>query len=150
MSEQLPDPDNRLMLTEQTDRLGRPKTRLHWRWTKADELRSEAFARIVREALTDSGLGRITAPVTIGRRSVEKWSTHHLSGGARMSADPAAGVVNPSCRSHDHDNLYITGTSVFPTNGHTNPTLTAMAMAVIASDAICGATANGTEPSAFA
>src|SRR5262249_20595522 len=38
----------------------------------------------------------------------------HQAGTARMGADPANSVVNPDCRAHEIDNLYIVDTSVFP------------------------------------
>ena len=40
------------------------------------------------------------------------------------------GVVDPNCRVHGLDNLYIAGSSVFPTGGYANPTLTLVALAV--------------------
>ncbi len=58
---------------------------------------------------------------------------HHI-GTARMSDDPKRGVVNPQCRTHDLDNLYIAGSAVFPTSGSANPTLTIVALAVRIAD----------------
>jgi choline dehydrogenase-like flavoprotein len=46
-----------------------------------------------------------------------------------MGTDPAVSVVDPDCRTHEVDNLYITGSSVFPTAGDSNPTLTIVALA---------------------
>ena len=53
-----------------------------------------------------------------------------------MSADPRHGVVDRHCRVHGVDNLYIAGSSVFPTNGHVNPTLTVIALAVRLADTL--------------
>ena len=53
---------------------------------------------------------------------------HHI-GTTRMSADPAHGVVDSDCRVHGLSNFYIAGSSVFPTSGFTNPTLTIVALA---------------------
>jgi len=52
----------------------------------------------------------------------------HISGTCRMGADPTASVVNADCQAHDHERLYILGSSVFPTEGTANPTLTAVAL----------------------
>ena len=51
-----------------------------------------------------------------------------------MSSNPAHGVVDENCRVHGVDNLYIAGSSVFPTSGIANPTLTIIALAMRLSD----------------
>lgn len=61
-----------------------------------------------------------------GNRSLQ---TAHPQGGNRMSADPSQGVVDPSCRVHGYDNLYVCDASVFPTAVTVNPQLTVMALA---------------------
>ncbi len=47
-----------------------------------------------------------------------------------MNADPARGVVDSDCKVHGMDNLFICGSSTFPTNGNGNPTLTVVALAM--------------------
>lgn len=54
----------------------------------------------------------------------------HCSGGCRFGEDPKTSVLNPDCRLHDIDNLYITDASVFPTGSGVNPTLTIQANAL--------------------
>jgi choline dehydrogenase-like flavoprotein len=51
-------------------------------------------------------------------------------GTTRMSEDPKQGVVDKNCRVHGLANLYIAGSSVFATGGHSNPTLTLVALAL--------------------
>jgi len=41
-----------------------------------------------------------------------------------MAANPDSGVVTRDCQVFGIDNLYVAGSSVFPTSGHVNPTLT--------------------------
>jgi choline dehydrogenase-like flavoprotein len=53
---------------------------------------------------------------------------HHM-GTTRMGADPKTSVVDKDCRTHQVTNLYIAGSSVFPTAGDSNPTLTIVALA---------------------
>jgi choline dehydrogenase-like flavoprotein len=47
-----------------------------------------------------------------------------------MADSPEKGVVDRNCRVHGVDNLYIAGSSIFPTGGHANPTLTIVAFAI--------------------
>ena len=51
-------------------------------------------------------------------------------GTTRMSRDPRTGVTDPDCRVHGLANLYLAGSSVFPTAGHANPTPTLIALAL--------------------
>ncbi len=51
-------------------------------------------------------------------------SPHHFLGTTRMHQNPRNGVVDADCRVHDVPNLFIAGSSVFPTGGFANPTLT--------------------------
>jgi choline dehydrogenase-like flavoprotein len=54
--------------------------------------------------------------------------SHHM-GTTRMSDDPMQGVVDRNCKVHGIDNLFVAGSSVFPTGGFVNPTLTLTALA---------------------
>ena len=58
---------------------------------------------------------------------------HHM-GTTRMHDDPRQGVVDANCRVHDLANLYVAGSSVFPTGGVANPTLTMVALAIRLAD----------------
>jgi len=60
---------------------------------------------------------------------------HHM-GTTRMSADPKQGVVDANCKVHGVSNLFITGSSVFPTGGYANPTLTIIALAIRLADRV--------------
>jgi choline dehydrogenase-like flavoprotein len=57
----------------------------------------------------------------------------HQAGTCRMGSDPKTSVVDPHCRVHDFDNLYVVDGSVHVTNGGFNPVLTIMAIAYWAS-----------------
>ena len=68
-------------------------------------------------------------------KEADPWPTsvrgarHHM-GTTRMHADPHRGVVDADCRVHGIANLYVAGSSVFPTSGAANPTLTIVALAL--------------------
>jgi choline dehydrogenase-like flavoprotein len=54
----------------------------------------------------------------------------HIMGTCRMGTDRKSSVVDSDCCTHDHRNLFIAGSSVFPTCGSPNPTLTLAALAL--------------------
>ena len=56
-------------------------------------------------------------------------AAHHI-GTTRMSCEPSDGVVDRNCQVHGTGNLFVAGSSVFPTSGHANPTLTIVALAL--------------------
>jgi choline dehydrogenase-like flavoprotein len=89
-----------------------------------------AFAR----ELAAAGVGRVCFPMDrpqfVGLANA---SRHHM-GTTRMHADPRQGVVDPDGRVHGVANLHIAGSSVFPTSGIANPTLTLLALALRLSD----------------
>ncbi|NBP74115.1 MAG: hypothetical protein EBU57_13395 [Alphaproteobacteria bacterium] len=58
----------------------------------------------------------------------------HHSGTTRMAADPGRGVVNADCRLFDVENVSVAGSSVFPTIGYANPTLTILALSLRLAD----------------
>jgi choline dehydrogenase-like flavoprotein len=58
----------------------------------------------------------------------------HQAGTCRMGKSPETSVLNPDCRAHELDNLYVADTSVFPSIGAVNPALTAMANALRVGD----------------
>jgi len=61
-------------------------------------------------------------------------ATAHQAGTIRFGADPASSALDPSCKAHDLDNLYVVDTSFFPSIGAVNPSLTAIAMALRVAD----------------
>jgi choline dehydrogenase-like flavoprotein len=51
-----------------------------------------------------------------------------------MGQSPLASVVDRDCRVHGYDNLFVAGSSVFPSAGYANPTLTIVALALRLAD----------------
>jgi choline dehydrogenase-like flavoprotein len=131
--EVLPDPERRIVLDWQSrDSAGQPRMRVSFSY---DDYTSRGLDHI-------AGLhGDI-----VGRIGVLKYRTlkgayfgHHPAGATRMGIDPRTSVVDRQCRSHDHPNLYVASSAVFPTIGGTNgPTLTIAALALRTADSILG------------
>lgn len=137
MSEQEPHPDSRVMLDYRNrDALGHPLAKLDWRVTQ-DDIRaiSRALSLIGRE-IEIAGIGRLHVPLhaTLPPKRL-KGGYHHM-GTTRMHVDPAQGVVDANCKVHGINNLFVAGSSVFPTGGYANPTFTVVALAVRLADQI--------------
>lgn len=130
-TEQSPDPENRITLDQQsTDRFGRPIPVLHWRWSEQDQQRITRSRDLYAEAFATSGLGDFVQTDWDRGRPRMIGGNHHHIGGVRMSPDPGTGVVDSDTRVHELTNLFVTGSSVFPTGGSVNPTLTIVALAL--------------------
>ncbi|MEZ4728465.1 MAG: GMC family oxidoreductase [Caldilineaceae bacterium] len=128
--EQLPQPENRVVPAfDKLDSFGIPRPRIYY---DLDEFvrRGMAAAREVSEAI----FRRMGA--THIEHSDEHQGAGHLMGTYRMGSDPARSVVNYEQRSHDHPNLFLLGSGVFPTVGTANPTLTIAALALWAAETI--------------
>ena len=67
-----------------------------------------------------------------GRRLLLRQNSYHdhPCGGCRMGEDPATSVVDPSGRTHDHENLWVVGTPTMVSSGCNNGTLTFSALAL--------------------
>jgi choline dehydrogenase-like flavoprotein len=135
-SEQAPNPDSRVTLSERRDRLGQRLARLDWRLGQADQTTwLRALEQLARD-LVAAGIGRLILPGPAEREVALKrvrGGRHHM-GTTRMADRPEDGVVDRDTRVHGIDNLYIAGSSVFPSGGHANPTLTLLALALRLAD----------------
>ncbi len=133
--EPLPDRDSRITLSPtHTDALGMRRVRVDWRL--GDQVR-HTFDRtlaIVADELRQSGVAAVELdpPIEGGTwpASFEKEGTWHHMGTTRMHESPQQGVVDADCRVHGVDNLFIAGSSVFPTAGANFPTITIAALSL--------------------
>ncbi len=129
--EQSPDRSNRIILQEQTDAFEQRKAKVFWRWNELDLRSIRQAQQIFREELATAGIGTfIPVEEAVGAQPRRFNSPHHFLGTTRMHDNPRNGVVDADCRVHDVPNLFIAGSSVFPTGGFANPTLTIVALAL--------------------
>ena len=128
--EQLPNPENRVVLATTRDPLGVPMVEVHWRWREEEQAHLERLRATLARGIEEAGLGRVR--IRSGLRPDP--NAHHHAGTTRMHSDPRKGAVDTDGRVHGTDNLYATGASVFPTAGFANPTLTIVALALRLAD----------------
>jgi choline dehydrogenase-like flavoprotein len=132
-AEELPSPESYVRLTAERDALGIPRAGLVWRH-HPETLRSiRRTLELVAAALSRAGIGRVYSYMHGEHRVPGAWPEifggYHHMGTTRMHDDPRRGVVDRDCRVHFMDNLFVAGSSVFPTGGFANPTLTLVALA---------------------
>lgn len=132
--EPAPDPENRVVLTSRRDRLGQRTLRLRWHPSEADIASARGSLELLAAALGRAGAGRLHISPTLRPDRVTGMS-HHM-GTTRMHESPRRGVVDADCRLHGVGNLFVAGSSVFPSYGYANPTLTLVALALRIADRI--------------
>ena len=131
--EQAPRLSNYMKLDSMKDALGMPKISMHWdnlsKIEKDTILKSiEYFAR----ELGVSGTGKIRLTKELLNGEVFEFDdpiNHHI-GTTRMSDNPKTGVVDKNCKVFGLSNLYIAGSSVFPTSSNVGPTYTIIALSL--------------------
>ena len=121
--EDLPDPANRVSLNASwKDALGHPGLNFEYKvgaYTKA------CVPNIFSNAANIAQAMGVTEPPFH-----EYFVTHgHLMGTTIMGDDPSSSVVDRNLRCHDHENLFLVTTGVYPTSTCVNPTLTGYALA---------------------
>ena len=134
--EQTPQWDNRLSLINDRDWLGRRKVRLDHCWSEADRANIQRSIKIFTEQIEPFGLGRVHPWIDFEGSSRPRFAGwHHPMGGTRLHTDPRFGVVDENCLVHGLSNVYVAGSSLYPTGiGYANPTLTLLALAVRLAD----------------
>jgi len=134
-TEQAPNPDNRVVLSRDRDRLGCQKVELHWRWRDIDIRSLRRSQEIFREEIARTGLGHLETGLDGEVIQLQNPAgMHHPTGTTRMHIDPKQGVVDENCQVYGISNLFISGSSVFPTGSYANPTLTIVALAIRLAD----------------
>ncbi len=123
---------SRVMLSDERDALGLRRSQLDWRLTDKVKRTFDRSFETLGSQLQASGI----ADVKLGPRiqdgvwPSEMVGTWHHMGTTRMHDSPRKGVVDRDCRVHGVKNLFIAGSSVFPTSSSNYPTITLVALAL--------------------
>ena len=135
-AEQAPNPESRITLSaSEVDAHGMPRAVVNLAFSEIDRKTVLEAHRIFVQRYKEVNAGT----AIFDERKLEEFvrsfsnrfnsASHHI-GTTRMAETPDCGVVDETCRVIGVDNLYVAGSSVFPTGGHANPTLTIVALAV--------------------
>jgi choline dehydrogenase-like flavoprotein len=135
-SEVPPNPDSRVTLTSDLDALGQREPQLDWRLPSDFQSNMERAHKLVGEELGRAGFGRLQFNTfeTVQDPMTGIEPGHHHMGTTRMHEDPKQGVVDANCRVHGKANLFIAGSSVYPTYSFDDPTMTLVALAIRLAD----------------
>ncbi len=137
-TEQAPNPDSRVTLAEAKDALGQRRAHVHWAMTARERITMKVAAEAFGRELKRLRLGEYRMDPWLSSED-QTWSPdmvggHHHMGTTRMSDSADTGIVDSTCKAHGVHNLYIAGSSVFPSSGYVNPTFTILALAVRLAD----------------
>lgn len=133
--EPAPDPDSRVSLSStQKDALGMPRVSVDWRLSAQVRRTGDRTLALIANELQQSDIAEVRLDAsmeTLGwPASLEPEGTWHHMGTTRMHQDEKRGVVDANSKVHGLANLYIAGSSVFPTAGANFPTITITALAL--------------------
>jgi choline dehydrogenase-like flavoprotein len=139
-AEQSPAYANRVELSDLWDAFGVPRLKVRWSVKEQDYRSILGSLDVVARNVRARGIGSVDAPETVAELKSEMGGGFlggtHAMGTTRMSASPDKGVVDPECRVHGVDNLYVASSAVFPTGGFATPMLTIVALSIRIADTI--------------
>jgi choline dehydrogenase-like flavoprotein len=121
MSEDLPSPDSRVTLDG---------SRIVLAWQRSNMAAQRGLVHAMRRVLRQAGF-----PIAL-TRLFDRRSPSHQCGTVRMGTDPATSALDPFCRAHDHENLFVVDASCFVSSAAVNPSLTIAALALRSADHI--------------
>jgi choline dehydrogenase-like flavoprotein len=138
--EQLPIKDNRVMLApaDVTDDMGLQRPQIQYKVDDPDGYVRESFNKIVdvhERVFKAMNITQFKSQRDKPDANLTFGGSGHIMGTTRMG-DKSDSVVDKDCRAHDHPNLFILGSSVFPTSSTANPTSTIAALALRAAETI--------------
>lgn len=132
MIDQSPEANNQILLGSEPDRYGLKRVKINWSMSDFDKYLTWKTLEFVAKDETLNQFGRFRL---LKERESRIWESqlgygHHHMGTTRMAGSVKNGVVDKNCLVFGTNNLYIAGSSVFPTGGHVPPTLTIVAMSI--------------------
>jgi choline dehydrogenase-like flavoprotein len=131
MSEDLPDPENRITLASDGG------VRVHWK--PNNRVTHEKLIRTANHLMRETGYPL----VLVERMGID--TNSHQCGTLRFGNDPSTAVLDPYCRTYDIENLYVVDSSFFPSSAAMNPALTIAAQALRVGDHLMKISQPGSE-----
>ena len=133
-AEQMPDTTNRVKLIADKDALGLNRISLNWEPSKSTIEALRKVALLFGTECARTGIGRFELERNFEAPYANTSTAWHHMGTTRMGNIPTKSVVDPDLKVHGINNMYVAGSSVFPTSGRSNPTLTIVALSIRLAD----------------
>ncbi len=142
-SEQVPNSNSRVTLSEETDAFGLRKVALDWQPMPQDRKTISTVAMEIAKYMARTDIARVKLLDWVLDEDDQEFPNtghkgymggHHHMGTTRMGFSKQDGVVDENCRVFGVDNLYISSSSIFRTGGHANPTFTIVQFALRLAD----------------
>jgi choline dehydrogenase-like flavoprotein len=125
---------SRITLGPERDAFGLRRPQVHWLVSDLTRAALCTYAQALKGSLESAGIATVKiSPYLLDPAANWKeraYSLYHHMGATRMAASANAGVVDSYGRVHGVENLYIAGTSILPTGSASNPSYTALALAL--------------------
>jgi choline dehydrogenase-like flavoprotein len=131
--EQVPNPESRVFLSQERDRLNMNRLILDWKIGAEETQTLARLQELLDHYLRKTHMGFVETDPGEMTHLPYTDASHHI-GTTRISENPRQGVVDVNCKVHGVHNLFIAGSSVFPTCGYANPTWTIVALAIRLAD----------------
>ena len=127
-----PRKENLISLLEEKDRFGIHRVKVSISASPEESRAVSVFCKFLGRYVIDKEIGRLKV-LRSGWRwhdyPIDWWGNHHM-GGTRMASSPEWGVVDKNCLVFGQKNLYIAGSSVFPSGDAVTPTYTIVQLAL--------------------
>lgn len=133
-AEHSPNAESRIELSEQTDALGMPRAKIYLRFSKRDAESVVAAHRVLDAHLRQHKIGELVywypPEERVDAVMQQARDGFHQIGSTRMGNTADDGVTDSFGKVFGVRNLFVCSSSVFPTSGQANPTLTLLAFAI--------------------
>jgi len=136
--EENPDQNNRITLDDKIkDDNGVPISNLYYKKSITSLISAKTILKEFADMCRKLDLGRIAIRQSINDlKNYDSLGVYHHIGGTRIGTNIKDSVVDYNLKVHNNKNLYVTGSSVFPTSGYTNPTFTIVQLSLRLGDHI--------------
>jgi hypothetical protein len=141
MTETLSNPLSKIELTNYKDSIGMKVAQLDWNLTNRDKKSFISIAKLAKEYFEQEKDIKLVLEPWIQNEETN-WTEfinhdghygHHM-GTTKMGTSKDNSVVDSNCKIHGLKNVFVSGSSVFPTYGFANPTLTIVALSIKLAD----------------
>ena len=135
LQEQVPNFDNKIILDYKKDPSNVPLPIIHWKKSNSERNSAKLISEELSKIFIDNDIGRISLNEYLyNNNDYDVIAGNHQLGGTRIGHNISDSVVDKNLKVHNIKNLFINGSSIFRTGGHTHPTFTIIKFALRLAD----------------